>query len=38
MKGKRGETDDALGIGELLSAASKLAQLMLIEGFGYLSL
>jgi hypothetical protein len=32
-EGKRWETDDPLGIGELLSAAYKLAQLLLIEGF-----
>ena len=31
-EGKNWETDDALGIGELLCAAYKLAQLMLIEG------
>ncbi len=31
-EGKRWETDDALGIGELLSATCKLAQLMFIEG------
>ncbi len=31
-KGKRWETDDPLGIGELLSAAYKLAQLILTEG------
>jgi hypothetical protein len=31
-EGKRWETDDPLGIGELLSSAYKLAQLILIEG------
>lgn len=31
-EGKRWETDDPLGIGELLSTAYKLAQLILIEG------
>ena len=31
-KGKRWETDDVLGIGELLCSAHKLAQLMLIQG------
>ncbi len=31
-KGKRWETDDPLGIGELLSAAYKLAQLILTDG------
>ena len=32
-EGKRWETDDPLGIGELIIAAYKLAQLMFIEGF-----
>jgi hypothetical protein len=32
-KGKSWATDDPLGIGELLSAAYKLAQLIIIEGF-----
>ncbi len=32
-EGKRWETDDPLGIGELITAAYKLAQLMLIGGF-----
>lgn len=33
-EGKQWETDDPLGIGELLSTAYKLAQLILIEGLG----